>query len=216
MGDLEKVKDLLTEVAGLIDSHIQSMEAQGSVEKSAYSEGGATTAAGMSGQLGSPSAEVMLTGGLKRRKKVEKAETTEDDMGIITTINGQKLKLTGLTDKEKDQYLYGDTKIEKELSYANYLIEGIEALTAPELEDNFENRLEKCDLSKTSHMIKNKSGTWRRVAGRPCFICDDGMIHAGPQAFIGKKVATLRDDLRSERKKGAKKGIKKRVKKGAK
>ena len=204
MGDLEKAKELLTEVGELIDSHIQSME---SMNK--HSEGGVSTTSGMSDQMGSPSSEVMLTGGLKRRKRrIEKS----DAAGIITTIDGKKLKLTGLTDKEKNEYIFGDTKIEKSLSYIDYMAEVLEAKLAPEIEDDFENKLEKCDLSKTSKMIKNKSGMWRRIAGRPCFICDEGMIHAGPQAFIGKKAATLRDDLRSERKKATKKAGKKAVK----
>jgi len=202
MGDLEKAKELLSQVETLIDSHIQDM---GTMNK--HSEGGVSTTSSMSSQMGSPSAEVMLTGGLKSRKrKLKKA----DAAGIITTIDGKKLKLTGLTEKEKDEYIFGDTKIEKALNYVDYITEVIEAITAPELEEDFGDNLEKCDLSKTSKMIKNKEGSWRRIAGRPCFICGDGMIHAGPQAFIGKKAATLRDDLRSERKKSkkAKKAVK--------
>lgn len=165
-----------------------------------YSNSGVVTTSGMASQVGSPSAEVLLTGGTKKRKKMDKS----DAQGIITTVNGKKLKLTGLSDKEKDEYLFGDTKIEKALSYADMMIEYLEAHLSPELEDD-EGTLEKCD-KPASKLIKNKEGVWRRVRGRPVFICKDGTIHAGPKVFVGKKAATLRDELRAEKKKKAKTG----------
>jgi len=160
-----------------------------------YSDGGVTSTSGMSGAFGA-SSEVMLTGGIKQRKrKVQKS----DAVGIETTINGKKAKLTGLSDKEKDEYLFGRKNIKKSLEAADELIELLGSFSAPEIEDDFEDTLEKCDLAKTSKLIKGKAGVWRRIAGRPCFICQDGMIHAGPKKFMGKKAATLRDDLRSDR-----------------
>lgn len=164
-----------------------------------YSIGGVSTGGSMTSQVGTNSAAVLLTGGTGKKKKLKKS----DALGIITTINGKKLKMTGLTDKEKDEYLFGDTKIEKAIDYVDMVTEYVEAFKAPDFEED-DASLEKCDLSKTSKLIKGKQGVWRRIKGRPCFICKDGMIHAGPKAFVGKKAATLRDELRSERKKASK------------
>lgn len=178
----------------------------------AYAEAGPATSSGMASQVGSPSAEVLLTDGVsekKKRKKMAKGKKVhpapdDDASGIVTTINGKKLKLTGLSDKEKDEYLFGDTKIEKALSYADMVIEYISAHNAPDLETD-DGSLEKAE-KKPSKLVNGKKGVWRRVGGRPCFIGEDGVIHAGPKPFIGKKVATLRDDLRAEKKaKGKKK-----------
>jgi hypothetical protein len=164
-----------------------------------YSDAGVTSTSGMSGAFGS-SSDVMLTGGLKRRKKKSTGKVEKSDAeGLITTVDGKKAKLTGLSDKEKDEYLFGRKSIQKAISTTDELIEYLEALHSPEIEEDFENILLKCDLSKTSKLIKSKSGVWRRIAGRPCFICEDGTIHAGPKKFMGKKAATLRDNLRSER-----------------
>ena len=165
-----------------------------------YSNAGVTSTDGMSGQLGPSSAEVMLTDGLKRRKKHKGSSMEKSDAeGIITTIDGKKIKLTGLTNQQKDEYLFGSGTIKKALDDSDVLIEYLSSLSSPEIEDDFEDSLEKCDLTKTSKLIKNKTGAWRRVAGRPCFICPDGMIHAGPKVFVGKKAATLRDELRSDK-----------------
>jgi len=156
--------------------------------------GGVTTTAGFSSEVGSPSAEVLLTNGVgRKRKKLGKG----DAAGIITTIDGKKIKLTGLSQKEKDEYLFGDTKIEKALDYLDMVTEYMESLKSPNLEDD-DGSLEKCDMA-TSALIKGKKGVWRRISGRPCFICGDGTIHAGPKVFVGKKAATLRDQLRSEK-----------------
>lgn len=170
-----------------------------------YAAAGVSTTAGMSSQVGSPSAEVLLTDGLstkKKRKKMSKGKSVhkapEDDAsGIITTINGKKLKITGLSDKEKDEYLFGDTKIEKAISYTDMVIEYLSAHQAPELSEEDDGTLEKAE-KKASKLVNGKKGVWRRVGGRPCFIGEDGIIHAGPKVFVGKKVATLRDELRAE------------------
>jgi len=171
-----------------------------------YSAAGVSTTAGMAGQVGSPSAEVLLTDGLsaKKRKKIMKSKKVhpapEDDAtGIITTVDGKKVKVTGLSDKEKDKYLFGDTKIEKAVSYTDMVLEYLSAHQSPELDDD-DGSLEKCDM-ESSKLIKGKKGVWRRLGGRPCFICKDGVIHAGPKSFVGKKAASLRDELRAERKK---------------
>ena len=72
------------------------------LNKENYSDAGVTSSSGMASQLGSPSAEVILTDGVagKTKKKLKKFDF-EDSKGLITTINGKKLKLTGLTDKER-------------------------------------------------------------------------------------------------------------------
>lgn len=203
VNDLNKAKELLRQIEALIDSHIEFM---GGVAKN---EGGVTTTSSMASQLGTASAKVILTDGIsekKKRKKLEKKTKAEvlrapddDTSGVITTINGKRLKLTGLSDKEKDKYLFGDTEVRKAASYVDIVSEYLEAISSPELEDDFEGSLMKCDLSKTSKLIKGKNGVWRRIKGKACFICPDGVIHAGPKAFVGKKVATLRDELRAER-----------------
>lgn len=169
-----------------------------------YEASGVISTSDLSSQLGEPSAEVLLTGGIGKKKKNKKFIMKADAEGLVTTVNGKKLKLTGLTDKEKDEYLFGDTKIEKAVSYADMMIEYIEAHTSLELE-NDDGSLEKCD-KPASKLIKNKEGVWRRIRGRPVFICKDGTIHAGPKIFIGKKAATLRDELRAEKKKSTKTG----------
>lgn len=166
-----------------------------------YSNAGISSSSGLSSQLGGTSSAVLLTGGVEsKKKKIKKS----DSAGIITTINGKKLKMTGLTEKEKDEYLFGDTKIEKAINYIDMVSEYVEAHQSPNLEDD-DGSLEKCDMP-ASKLIKGKMGVWRRISGRPCFICKDGTIHAGPKAFVGRKAATLRDDLRAEKKKSTKSG----------
>jgi hypothetical protein len=78
------------------------------------------------------------------------------------------------------------------------LTEYMTALQAPEIEDDFEDILEKCTIPP-SVMIKAKMGVWRRINGRTCFIGDCGHIKAGPKHFMGKKAKTLADELRAER-----------------
>lgn len=173
-----------------MDNHIDLLDHI--IEK--YTSGGVSSVGSMSSQLGESSAAVLLTGSTGKKKKIKKS----DALGIITTINGKKLKMTGLTEKEKDEYLFGDTKIEKAINYVDAVTEYIAAHSAPNLEED-DGSLEKCDMP-ASKLIKGKMGVWRRISGRPCFICKDGTIHAGPKAFVGKKASTLRDDLRSERK----------------
>lgn len=87
------------------------------LNKEAYSDAGVTSSSGFSDQLGSPSSEVMLTDGVSsnKKKKLKKFDF-KDAEGLVTTINGKKLKLTGLTDKEKDEYLFGSAKLKENLT----------------------------------------------------------------------------------------------------
>lgn len=181
----------------IFDSFTRLVESSRTLQK--YIGSGVSTTGGFSNAVGPESAAVLLTDGTKKRKKLKKSDAS----GIQTTINGKKLKMTGLTNKEKDEYLFGDVAIEKSLDYVDGVIEYLEALSSPDLLEDTTS-LEKCDLTKTSKLIKGKQGMWRRIKGRPCFICEDGTIHAGPKAFVGKKAATLRDELRAERKKSSK------------
>lgn len=205
MGDIEKVKYLLSEVHSIRQGDDESVE---------KNNGGVTSIASLRQDLGTNSAETILTSGTSDEKKKKfitdrtvRLTKGKEPAGIIHRINGKPLKITGLSEKEKNEYLYGDTKIEKMVSQAGMIAEYLEALSAPEIEDDLEQVLEKCDKSK-SFLIKGKIGKWRRVSGAPVFICKDGTIHAGPRHFVGKNVNTLRDDLRAEKKR-TKQGSKK-------
>lgn len=95
-------------------------EAQGILAK--YSEGGVASAASMSGQLSDTSSMVLMTDGVKRRKKdkiakrsnVKSAPDVPDQKvkGIKTTSSGKRIPVVGLSAKDEDEYLYGDTTIE--------------------------------------------------------------------------------------------------------
>ncbi len=210
MSDLARAIELLREAEQLITLHNEKMK--GSSVAKGYGSAGVSSTAGFSSDVGASSAAVLLTDGIggKKKKKKEKFITDtvilkSDAEGIITTINGAPLKITGLSEGEKDEYLFGGAPIKKALGTADEMIEYLSAFGAPTLEDDVDEALEKC-AGEASKLIKNKEGVWRRVGGRPVFICkEDGTIHAGPKAFVGKKAATLRDDLRSERKKSKKK-----------
>ncbi|MCW4027026.1 MAG: hypothetical protein NWE76_06055 [Candidatus Bathyarchaeota archaeon] len=119
----------------------------------------------------------------------------ESSAALLTQVGIPKKKKK----KEEGQSLFPNL-----IKRLNVLIEVMEAMQAPELSDDPETELLKCDVKK-SDIISNKMGSWRRINGVPCFICKEGVIHAGPKVFIGKKVATLRDELRAERKKKKKK-----------
>ena len=217
MSDLNDIIELLEEAKGLLEK--------------TYSEAGVTSTSGFSDQMGSPSAEVLLTDGVNGKKKKKKFLTDRnikkaamnlpvadapdvDAEGIKTTANGKKIKVTGLTDKQKDQYLFGLKEVKDKV---DGLVRLLAKINAPEIEDEEDiektlgelETLEKCDYNKT-FLIKGKIGAWRRVGGRPVFICKEGVIHAGPKPFIGKKVATLRDELRAEKKAKKSKKSKKR------
>jgi hypothetical protein len=202
MSDLDKAKEILKKAEALLEK--------------AYSNAGPVSIKGtdssFSGQLDTPSAEVMLTEGKKKKKFItdqtlEKVAPTPKVKveGITTAVDGKKLKITGLSDKEKDEYLFGKPdprqKMAKINESADELIELLSAYNAPEVD--FEEDLVKCD-AKGSKLIKEKKGVWRRVGGRPCFICKDGVIHAGPKPFVGKKVSNLKSELKAERKKAKK------------
>ena len=187
---------------------------------------GAVSSAGFSADLGGASADTMLTGGVKRPRKKKprlggelviksKGEGLEKKAsGIKHRVDGKSLKTTGLSDKEKDEYLFGEPstvgrrvpgvkRLAKATENLEKLSEYLEYLTAPDIEEDFEDKLEKC-TAKSSALIKNKMGVWRRIGGRPCFICEDGVIHAGPKPFLHKKAATLRDELRADKKRAVK------------
>ena len=123
------------------------------------------TSAGYADQLGSPSAEVQLTDGMKRRKK-----GSYQGEPVIKSLHDQ----------------------------ADSLVEIFASYSAPELEQDVTETLEKAATAHT-HVISGRKGVWRRVAGRKCFICDEGKVRVGPQSFIGKSVSTLADELRAER-----------------
>ena len=190
MSDLKKLQELVNDARSMIET----------LSKDAYTQAGASSTASFSDQVGSPSAEVLLTDGYKKKKKLKKSVADAPDFdveGITTTINGKRLKVTGFSPKKEDEYLFGDTKIEKvdefTIAEANEILD---ILLAPEVDDSED--LSKCDV-EGSALIKGKKGKWRRIAGRPCYICKEGVIHAGPKNFIGKKAASLRDELRRDR-----------------
>lgn len=87
-----------------------------------YSEGGVASTSSMTGQLGDTSATVLMTDGVKRRKKdklakrsnVKPAPDVPDQKvkGIKTTSSGKRIPVVGLSAEGEDEYLYGDTVIE--------------------------------------------------------------------------------------------------------
>lgn len=99
-------------------------EARESLVKGAYTQGGVASVSDFSGQVGSPSSEVLLTGDAKKKKRLDKKMKQEYPVppvhaapdvkteGIKTTTNGKRLPVTGLSSKEKDEYLFGDTEID--------------------------------------------------------------------------------------------------------
>jgi len=94
-------------------------EASEVLAKAAYTEGGVGSVAGFADQVGSPSAEVLLTDKKKKKDRLTKAVKPAPDVkdpkteGIKTTSNGKRIPVTGLSAKKKDEYLFGDTKIDK-------------------------------------------------------------------------------------------------------
>ena len=94
-------------------------EASEVLAKAVYTEAGVTSIAGFSDQVGSPSAEVLLTDKKKKKDRLTKAVKPAPDVkdpkttGIKTTSNGKRIPITGLSANQKDEYLYGDTKIDK-------------------------------------------------------------------------------------------------------
>lgn len=88
--------------------HLQKLD-----EIIAKASNGIVSTAGFKAAQDSPSsAAVFLTGGIEPAKKKKKIEKSEAE-GLITTVDGKKLKLTGLTDKEKDEYLFGRAELKK-------------------------------------------------------------------------------------------------------
>jgi len=111
MNELELIKELLAEALALVGEHEQAMA---SMNKAAYSSGGSSATAGMTEQLGSPAAEVVLTNaGPKKKKRIEKNVPPPPPVpdanvqGIKTTTNGKRLKVTGLSPKDTDAYTFG-------------------------------------------------------------------------------------------------------------
>lgn len=121
--------------------------------------------ADFSAQVGSPSSEVLLTDGLKRKKK-----GSFQDEPVVKSLHAQ----------------------------VDSLVEFFSSFSAPELEHDVTETLEKAAKSHT-HTIGGRNGVWRRVAGRKCFICDEGKVRVGPPSFIDKSVHSLADELRAER-----------------
>ena len=109
MNELNEIKTLLSEALVLVEEHEKAMM---TVRKDAYSSGGVGSTAGMAAQLGTPSAEVVLTdAGPKKKKRLEKKTPPpvpdSNVQGIKTTSNGKRIQVTGLTPEATDAYIYG-------------------------------------------------------------------------------------------------------------
>lgn len=91
-------------------------EAKESLSKAMYSEGGVSSASGMTGQLGDSSAAVLMTDGVKRRKKdrlTKKSNVKPPPKVPDQNVTGIKTPgVTGLSAQQEDEYLWGDTTIE--------------------------------------------------------------------------------------------------------
>jgi hypothetical protein len=116
-------------------------------------------------QVGSPSSEVLLTDGMKRRKK-----GSYQGEPVVKSLHAQVDSLTEI--------------------FTSFPVLDIESDVAETLEKA---------ASSPTHSIGGRNGVWRRVAGRKCFICDEGKVRVGPPSFIDKSVHSLADELRAER-----------------
>ena len=120
MGKFENIDSFLSTAHNIMDLYTESLS------KESYTDAGVIGTSNFSSQVGSPSAEVLLTDGIKRKKKHKISK--EDAEGLITTSNGKKIKLTGLSEKEKDEYLFGSANLKKAISHLDVLINYLEGV----------------------------------------------------------------------------------------
>lgn len=116
---------LLEDLMVSVDACLESLTTQ-KLAKDAYANSGVTGTASFAGQLGPTSAAVLLTDGKKKKIKKSDAAGLEG-----ATVDGKKLKITGLSEKEKDEYLFGSAKLKKVIDDLDRVISALEGMNRP-------------------------------------------------------------------------------------